>query len=346
MKSNSRLLRKLFFFYLSMIITIPLVAQKSKVDLQSLKVLKGIMIDWQSQSYKDVETETVYDAIKKLSKTSRFLMEIYNDGYGQYKSLLNNYNERKNNEPQLSYDVMTEVYKNTLRAKNRYLNKSITISGTITKISKNVYGESFFVIDPLIQCYFGDMNVNDIKKLTVTESVIIKGNVRLIDWYSNKPYMQLTSCEIVPEVNFEKWFLGIRNESEFFWNKYLACLDLEISKYEPKNDVKNESEESYSDSWSGIYVSPIGVLKIVNEAQDKFEFSIDVSQGHYSGSIDGSAQIISQKKAVYKDNCDEGGDVIFSRMNNQIKIEESGCITFLYHGAGTNFNSVYKKFTK
>lgn len=345
MKSYSSLLRILFFFYLSIIIPAPLVAQNSKVDLQSLKALKKIMIGWQSQSYKNIETQTIYETIKKYSKSSLFLMDIYNAGLNQYQSLINDYNERKNNEPQLSYDVMTEVYKNTLRAKDIYLNKVISISGTITSITKNVYGEPYFVVDPLVQCYFRDTNVNDIKKLNVTESVNVKGKVVLIDWQGNKPYMQLSGCEIVPDVNYEAWLQGIRNESVLFWNKYLSNLDLEITKYEPIGSSNIESTGSISGSWNGLYVSPDGQVKIENERQGKFKFSIEVSLGHYSGDISGTAQITSTSAAMYKDDCGNDGKIIFTRNNNKITVKEYGCVSS-NHGANIDFNGTYKKFNK
>ena len=342
----SKQIRQISFisFLLITLLTTQLFSQKSSPNLSELNTLKDKMLSWQSKYYRDLSTESLFDTIITFTSSNASLNKAAKKGYSDYKSGMNKLNASRNQENIMSYDIMGELYRNSLRTKSKYKNKYVTIEGTVSNITKNIYGEPYAVIDPMIQCFFSDNNPSAIYTLSVTDYVKIKGKVTDMDWNRNIPFMQLSDCQLVQEVNYSEWENRIRNNTEDFWNTFLVKLEKEISKVEPSKDDKNKST-SINHNWVGTYKHKNGILVIKNETGNGFAFSIDVEFSNGIGSITGKATIKSDDSAVYIDQWNEGGRITFKKAETTITLEESGCIDF-YHGMNAYFDGEYNKTTK
>lgn len=342
----SKQIRQISFisFLLITLLTKQLFSQKSSPNLSELNTLKDKMLSWQSKYYLDLPTESLFDTIITFTSSNVSLNKAAKKGYSDYKSGIIKLNASRNQESIMSYDIMGEMYRNSLRTKSKYKNKYVTIEGTVSNITKNIYGEPYAVIDPMIQCFFSDDNPSAIYTLSVTDYVKIKGKVTDMDWNRNIPFMQLSDCQLVQEVNYTEWEDRIRNKAEDFWNTFLVKLEKEISKIDPSSDEKNNTT-SNNHNWVGTYKHKNGILVIKNVTGNSFAFSIDVQFSNGIGSISGKASIKSDDFAVYVDDCEGGGKITFEKNDSAITIDESGCINY-YHGANAYFDGEYKNTTK
>lgn len=81
---------------------------------------------------------------------------------------------------------------------------------------------------------------------------------------------------------------------------------------------------------------------ISNATSKSFYISLTANDGQESGTVDGTATIISSSKAVMNKSANGNRCVLeFERLNNALKITEVDCIA--EHDEGTNFSGTLKK---
>ena len=124
----------------------------------------------------------LFDTIYVYGTENSQLKKIYDNAVKKYKFNLGKMNSaRKESESILDESILYEFQSNRFAASNKYYKRYINISGIISAIEKDLYGNYLVRLDELVKCVFSDNNISQILSLSVFNYVTLKGTITEYD---------------------------------------------------------------------------------------------------------------------------------------------------------------------
>lgn len=221
---------KLMLFVLVVFVSFNLFPQDEQL-MYTLEGARSKIAKWLQDDLENVSVGGIFEFTSRFTKYSPKLLDLYNKANRKYENEQESINNRIQSQSGIdAIDIYYDFVNNPYSAEQKYINKYFNITGVVSKIERDRYGDWYLLLSARFKCVFSPSRKDQLDGLNLGYSCVLRGKIS--DYISSNydKLILVTDCNLVQQSSFSSAKSTMWKNLENYLRNYHAVLDQMIKQ--------------------------------------------------------------------------------------------------------------------